>query len=183
MQRIAHEKSRIFPPPIKLAPPVGGLTALRTQQDGVLDCSGGFRRAKGILSGILLVMLLMMPSVSGQSNDPYSLKFVSQLMEHYGRFSSGWDEKGLTRLGDKGAIALIKLSSLDSWNDPALVHMAMGIIRDSFSHPELIENPSDRHPRVTNLLLSWLRSLHKDHETRNDIDRTQQFVDERTTPK
>ena len=130
-----------------------------------------------------LASMSVLTAVWGQSPDPYSLKPVSAIKELYGRFSTGWDEKEVPRLGDKGSIALIKLSSLDSWNDPDEVQKALGMMRDFFSHPEFIENPSDKHPRVTLLLLSWLRCNHNESEILKEIDRTAQYIEEQTKSK
>ena len=137
--------------------------------------------SKASLSATLLVLTSITPSMLGQVSDPYSLNLVEGVMKHYGHLSTGWEDKGLPRLGDKGAIALIKLSSLDSWKDRGHVRMALGIIRDAFSRPELIEDPSDKHPSVSVLLLAWLKSIHqKDPETLGDIEQTRQFVEGQT---
>jgi hypothetical protein len=174
---------RIFRHTIRPTGPVPERTAGWTLQGCRLTESGGFLWTRRMLRGLLLAMALLMPFVSGQSRDPYALALVSEAMEHYGHFSTGWEDKGLPRLGDKGAIALIKLSSLDAWKDVSLVHKSLGIIGEAFSHPELIENPSDRQPHVTHLLLAWLRSIHEDRETRNEIDRTEKFVEQQTRAK
>ncbi|MFZ0429938.1 MAG: hypothetical protein WAO20_17615 [Acidobacteriota bacterium] len=131
----------------------------------------------------LVAVLLMPAAVSGQSSDPYSLKVVSAIESHYGTFSTGWDDTELPRLGDKGSIALVKLSSLEKWSDPDQVHKTLGMMRDFFSHPEFVENSSDRQPRVTLIVLSWLRSLHKEPDILREIDRTVQYVEEKTKPK
>ncbi|MFZ0430754.1 MAG: hypothetical protein WAO20_21750 [Acidobacteriota bacterium] len=133
------------------------------------------------LTGALIALSLIIPALWGQSSDPYSLNLVKGVLQHYGHVSTGWEDKGLPRLGDKGAIALIKLSSLDSWKERDHVRTALGIIRDSFSHPELIEDPSDKRPSVTLLLLAWLKSIHqRNPETLGDIEQTEQFIERQT---
>ena len=183
MQLVFCEKLRVSRRSTKPPARVVGPAARRTPQAGSLDYLGGLRSSRTILGAALAMMLALGPSVLGQSNDPYALKFVSEVLQHYGHFSTGWEDKGLPRLGDKASIALIKLSSLDAWKDPVLVHKALGIIRDSFSHPELIEYPSDRHPSVTTLLLSWLKTIHQEQETIDEINRTEEFVEGQAKPK
>ncbi|MEJ2145346.1 MAG: hypothetical protein P8020_09435 [Acidobacteriota bacterium] len=183
MQLISNGRLRVSRRSIRPAAQVIGLAARRTQQAGSLDYSARLRPSRTILGAALAMMLALGPSVLGQSNDPYALRFVSEVLQHYGHFSTGWEDKGLPRLGDKASIALIKLSSLDAWKDPVLVHKALGIIRDSFSHPELIEYPSDRYPSVTTLLLSWLKTIHQEQETIDEINRTEEFVEGQTKPK
>jgi hypothetical protein len=84
--------------------------------------------------------------------------------------------KGLSRLGDAVAIALVKVMNLEDLLKPNVVRELLPIIQQAFIDVDIVKEPSDRQPKVTLLLLSHLRQCVPDEDVRAKIRTTIEFV-------
>jgi hypothetical protein len=67
---------------------------------------------------------------------------------------SGSDEKVNERMGDRTAIALLKIYTDRELSQPSVIQLYLPIIRSSFVFPRLIERRDDMKPQITLLLLN-----------------------------
>lgn len=82
---------------------------------------------------------------------------LEQTIEKYlfGGYVDGQGVKQMRRAGDSAAVALSRvLSDRELSNDQ--IECAASILDSAFSEPGWIENPSDREPRTTLLILRYL---------------------------
>jgi hypothetical protein len=137
-----------------------------------------------IVAAIFLVFLCS--SVEGQNPDatnPYSLNFVrSELQGHSGsiQYESGYTAKNMYRLGDGVSVALLKILDDSELASLEKIRMILPIIRQAFSHPELINIQVDRDPRVTEFLLKDLQRNISDPTVRSQIGQTLEYVRKQT---
>jgi hypothetical protein len=108
--------------------------------------------------------------------DPYSISLVQRALSlHSIGVRNSIVEKNIPRCGDKASIALVKLDT--DFSNPKTVRLALALIRDAFSRPQAISTEVDKQPRVTLLLLNYLRQkMLSDVQTRQDIEQTIGFV-------
>ena len=85
--------------------------------------------------------------------------------------SISWLDKANNRLGDKIGAAVIKIYS----GNPCIGQITFAflpVIQEAFKYPEMIQNSSDKNPRVTIALLHRLQKRIKDHFLHLEITRT-----------
>src|SRR5215831_9079329 len=134
----------------------------------------------------LFLMLCLFPtSVGSQSRetDPYSVQFVESSLRTASAnpgVSVSFIQQRLQRLGDGVSIALLKILSEQDLRNPKTVDAFLPLIRQSFSHPDIISPPINKKPQVTLFLLKYLQRSISDAKTLQEIKETIRFVDEET---
>lgn len=110
-------------------------------------------------SGIAVAALLlatMSSGILGSGDEDYSTKVVQSLLAMPAGISAGFSEKQLHRLGDRLAIAIIKLHDPEELKDPEKVRRFLPLLKGAFAHPDLIQRALDKEPQVTLILLVYL---------------------------
>jgi hypothetical protein len=80
--------------------------------------------------------------------------------------SVGFLEKALTRLGDRAAVALLKLYNDEDWSNRQSVGRALGIIEAAMRAPHVIAARFDQSPDVSILLLRTILENAGDDDAR-----------------
>jgi len=97
--------------------------------------------------------------------DPYSLSFVSSAFESFSN-QGVWgaqihqfnnNSPGLSQLGDSVSIAVLKLHGLDELKMPENTRTYLTLVVFSFSDRNRVLEKSDKEPRITSLMLDYLR--------------------------
>jgi len=101
--------------------------------------------------------------------DAYSLRQVRELLKVPPGISSSFDEKAGQRLGDRMAIALLKIYSQDQLKEPANARRCITLLEEAFSSPAAISAHEDRRPDVTLILLTFLRTNTVDESLEKEI--------------
>lgn len=94
--------------------------------------------------------------------------------------STGYGEKQNYRLGDKVAVALLKIYGERGIVKSKNIKVFLPVIRAAFLHPDLISNLEDRSPTVTLRFLRDLESKVKDPALKGEISEAIAFVLEHT---
>lgn len=136
-----------------------------------------------ILSLTVSMLLIPMSPRFQESRDPYSIAVVKNILHQPSKLNSGFSEKQLNRLGDKVSIAILKIFSDEELKEPENIRAILALIRHAFDAPEVISIESDKHPRVTLMLLRFLESGSADEAVRVEVSGIIQFVQERTGKK
>jgi hypothetical protein len=107
---------------------------------------------------------------TAQHDDPYSI----QLVQHCIRLRdagvwTGTAAKHLPRLGDRAAIAILKLLSPDELADPQKAKNVLDVLRGAFAHSEFIAAKDDRKPEVTLFLLNYMQEKLRDTSLYDEI--------------
>jgi hypothetical protein len=134
-----------------------------------------------LLASISLLALGGLAAVpQATEDDPYSIAVVQALLKQPPGFSSGVTEKQSNRLGDKAAIAFLKIHNEEGLSDPSQVRTLLPLVRAAFAYPKLISIPSDQQPRITVVFLRYLLTQVKDPSIRHQIRDTLAFVQAQT---
>src|SRR5215470_12067759 len=80
--------------------------------------------------------------------------------------SAAFNEKALTRLGDRAAVALLKLYNDEDWSNSQSVMRALGIIQVAMRAPHVIAARFDQSPDVSILLLRTILKNADDDDAR-----------------
>ena len=80
--------------------------------------------------------------------------------------TAGHLEKALTRLGDRAAVALLKLYNDEDWSNSQSVKRALGIIEAAMRAPHVIAARFDQSPDVSILLLRTILENAGDDDAR-----------------
>lgn len=127
-----------------------------------------------------LAILIFTMVAGGQSeDDPYSISIVRgalTLRSAGKQVMLSSTQKNLLRLGDGVSIALLKALNEQDLANPQTVRDFLPIIRDSFSHPELISLDMNKMPQVTLFLLGHLLRESADTAEREEIQQTIDYV-------
>jgi hypothetical protein len=119
-----------------------------------------------ILHVLLIAIVIASSLASGQSWQdckPEGSWSFSELKESVRRVattggSSGWDDKAFNRSGDLASIALLQALSDAEITSPRNIDSVLLVIHEAFACPDrCVSATSDRKPRVTLLLLDYLR--------------------------
>jgi hypothetical protein len=133
----------------------------------------------------LLVSLLLCSSLNARSQDEdadqYSIRLVKGLLDQPEGASVSWLDKARDRLGDRAAIALVKIFGEQELLQPRNLHRSLQIIHGAFSAPCLIEIASDRKPSITLFVLRDLERQVKDENLRKEVASTITFVEQGTS--
>jgi hypothetical protein len=87
-------------------------------------------------------------------------------------------EKRVNRLGDRAAIALIRVLEDSDLKNPQKVKRVLQVIRVAFLHPNLITSEEDKKPKFTLLFLEHVGSEVKDSALKREISDLTKFVKE-----
>jgi hypothetical protein len=91
-----------------------------------------------------------------------------------------WTEKELSRLGDGVSMALVNILSASDMKNKERVRDFLPLIRDAFANPQFISVEAHKKPTATLRLLDSLRQALDDPQVRQDIEKTAEFVKNRT---
>jgi hypothetical protein len=83
----------------------------------------------------------------------YAVDVVQAVLAQPIGVTTGFFEKRLTRLGDRAAVALLKLYNDEDWSNRPSVGRALGIIQVAMRAPHVITARYDQSPDVSILLL------------------------------
>ena|ERR1700733_7470413 len=124
---------------------------------------------------ICIVLLFVPTLLLGQTGKLDTEGAVRQAWAHARNGYTSTVQKELGRLGDASAIALMKIIGgrpLEETDvDPILLIVAL-----SYSDPRIVETESDRQPRATLFLLSYLVQVATDAKLKEKIGGTQEYV-------
>lgn len=129
----------------------------------------------------LLILGGLAASPQATENDPYSIAVVQALLKQPPGLSISFTEKQANRLGDKAAIAFLKIQNEEGLRHPSQVRALLSLVRTAFAYPKLISIPSDQQPRITVVLLRYLLTQVKDQSIRHQIRDTLTFVQAQTS--
>jgi hypothetical protein len=135
-----------------------------------------------IIVGICSVLLFAIAASSQgptEDADPYSLSLVRSVLKMNAsgqRVVHGWSVKGLSRLGDRVSVALLKVLDTSDLTNPSTIRSYLPIIRQAFDQPQLITVQSDKKPRVTLFFLETLLQTVGDDKTEQDLREAIAFV-------
>ncbi len=116
-----------------------------------------------------------------QGGDFYSLHLVRALLKLPAGVSTGAVEKQLHRMGDRVAVALIKVLSDEDLGNPQTIRRSLSVVREAFAYPQLISLPEDKEPRVTLFFLSSVLEKTHDQSLKEDISQTRRFIEQETS--
>ena len=134
------------------------------------------------LATLCLVLMWNAPFAADES-DPYSVAVVRSLLSLPPGASFGVSEKQNERLGDRTAIATLKLFDEADLTRPETIRKLLPVLRDSFSYPQLISIAEDRRPAVTLFLLHYLERNAPDPALKKEITAVEVFIKAKTEGK
>jgi len=134
------------------------------------------------LATLCLVLMWNAPFAADES-DPYSVAVVRSLLSLPPGTSFGVSEKQNERLGDRTAIATLKLFDEADLTRPETIRKLLPVLRDSFSYPQLISIAEDRRPAVTLFLLHYLERNAPDPALKKEITAVEVFIKAKTEGK
>ncbi len=132
---------------------------------------------------VLCALIVLGTALFGEAEDPYSVQVVKNLLRMPAGISTGFSEKQMERLGDRTAIAILKIYSSHDLEEPPTIKKILPVIRASFAYPELILLPEDRKPDVTLLLLRHLKEVIHSADLKQEVAAVADFVEQKTGAK
>ena len=96
----------------------------------------------------------------------YAVAVLQQVLALPIGVRAGHLEKALTRLGDRAAVALLKLYNDEDWSNSQSVKRALGIIEAAMRAPHVIAARFDQSPDVSILLLRTILENAGDDDAR-----------------
>ena len=96
----------------------------------------------------------------------YAVAVLQRVLAQPIGVSFGFNEKALTRLGDRAAVALLKLYNDEDWSNSQSVMRALGIIEVAMRAPHVIAARFDQSPDVSILLLRTILKNAADEDAR-----------------
>jgi hypothetical protein len=116
--------------------------------------------------------------------DTYGLETVRNALRNP-EWALGWSvlEKQINRMGDRLAIALVKIYTETELVDARNVERYLPLIRAAFVAPHMVPNAADRHPAVTMLLLRRLEAEARDEVERQRVRDVRLYVTTRTATR
>jgi hypothetical protein len=132
-----------------------------------------------LLLWIGLVALLFSSEGGAEEVDPYSLAIVKvelELRKGGRKVIIASHQKQLLRMGDAISIALIKVLDDESLKDPQAIREFLPLIQTAFAEPKLIERETDKKPKITGVLLEYLKGCTSDSTLEREIEQTIAFT-------
>jgi hypothetical protein len=108
----------------------------------------------------------------------YSTTLVRGLLDTPDGIHTSWLEKRNVRLGDRAAVALLKLYTEQELLEPTRLARALKVIRVAFSSPCNTTISLDKIPKVTVFMLQDLQRQAKDEDAKRQILETIKYVQE-----
>ena len=96
----------------------------------------------------------------------YAVAVLQQVLALPIGVSAAHLEKALTRLGDRAAVALLKIYNDEDWSNSESVMRALGIIEVAMRAPHVIAARFDQSPDVSILLLRTILKNAADDDAR-----------------
>jgi hypothetical protein len=116
-----------------------------------------------------------------QDEDIYSIRLVKEAVKNPAlALSFSATVKQIQWLGDRVAIALLKIYDPAELKDVGNIRNYLLIIREAFMAPRIIRLAEDREPRVTTFLLASLVREVTDENLRADITQTIKYINIQT---
>ena len=115
-----------------------------------------------------------------QVTEDYDVPLVKRALNELAQGASfSFTNKYVSRLGDRGSIALLKILDEKDLQNPRQVKAALRIVRQSFTSLDLIVVPEDKKPKVTLFFLSRLQKETKDPQLRDQISQAIRFINDK----
>jgi len=141
-----------------------------------------------VMATLLLSIVAIEPQTSSaqqlardEQRDTYELQVVrNALRDPAMALGASFTEKQINRLGDKLAIALIKIYSEQELVEPSNVRRYLPLIRAAFVAPRIVSDPADRKPAITMMLLRQLEAHASNDACRRQIRGVLRFVQAQT---
>jgi len=116
-----------------------------------------------------------------EHRDTYELQLVrNALRDPVMALGASFTEKQINRLGDRLAIALIKIYPERELFEPSNVRRYLPLIRAAFVAPRIVSDPADRKPAITVMLLRQLEAQAPNGADRPQIRDALRFVQAQT---
>jgi hypothetical protein len=127
---------------------------------------------------LVLSAVLIAPGAQvGEVPDSYSLAIVKRcIRERQMGLITGHQLRYLPRLGDKAAIAIIKIYDGPGLIDPKNVKAYLPLIQLAFQDLRSVTDEEDHQPAVTLLLLHYLRANIQDAALKGEISKVEEQV-------
>jgi hypothetical protein len=122
---------------------------------------------------LLSAQLTTSQGISG--NDPYAEQIVREALSLHG-VSLSFTEKAVNRLGDRAAVALIRILADTPPAQPEQVTAILSLLHDAFAAPGMISDDADLQPKATLFLLECLRHLPSAQSLGVQVKQTKAFV-------
>jgi hypothetical protein len=106
-----------------------------------------------LLASLVSLAFVLVHSAAAQE-DPYSEATIHYALTTH--VMTSFDEKELSRFGDRAAVAIIRLLSDKDLEDLDEARRILGIVQGAFSVPQNIVVPADRKPKAALFLLHWI---------------------------
>lgn len=129
----------------------------------------------------LCVLLAWHPALAQDPTDPYSVATMRSLLTS-GNYL-GALEKQNERMGDRAAIAALKIFDEAELTRPENVRKLLPILHESFAYPQLITLAEDRKPSVTLFLLHYLERNVPDLALKKQTAALEAFIKSQTAAK
>ena len=112
-----------------------------------------------------------------QVPDTYLLSWTKRcIQERQMDLRSGHQLRYMPRLGDKAAVAIIKIYDGPDLKDPKNVKAYLPLIQLAFHDPRLVMDEEDRNSAVTLFLLHYLRANIQDAALKGEISKVEEKV-------
>jgi hypothetical protein len=120
---------------------------------------------------ILIGLLLLLPSVFGQTDSEtvWNLKYL--LSWPPPRYTTGRNTKILWLAGDQTAMEMRKMYSNDYLAQPFILRSVLWILETAFEQPDWVRNANDREPRASISLLRSVQQVVEDKRYETAIDK------------
>ncbi len=132
-----------------------------------------------LLSSVIL--LFCVPIASAQDCKPDGSASFAQLKNSIRRFTtshgySGWDEGDWNRSGDLASVAIVQSLPDNQMASPQTLREVLLVLHEAFACPSrCVTAPSDRHPRISLLLLEHLQNR-SSGKMQSEIEETKEFI-------
>lgn len=121
--------------------------------------------------------------IEQEEGDTYAINTVKFLIKEKSLgVASSFGSKSKYRLGDKVSIALMKILTDSDYKDTQKIMITLSLIQSCFDHPELIEIPEDKKPKVTLIFLAYLENSAADSTLKQNIRETISVIKVKTAP-
>lgn len=116
---------------------------------------------------------------SSPCDDPYAVGVVKRVLSSPTGMASSFGEKEISRLGDRAAIAMVKIFSKEDLVKPSTMNKVLPIVRVAFERPKIVAYEKDRSPDFTLILLRYLLDSTADRKSKQDIENTIRYVSQK----
>ena len=129
---------------------------------------------RNLVKILLLVLSFTIALAASAESDPYSEILVSKIMR--AGVTTSFDEKATSSLGDRAAVALIRLTADSGFGSVEEAKKALWVLRTAFSVPQNIAERADHQPRAALFLLLCISKSPLEKDLSQDIDSTRRVI-------